>query len=117
MKGANYYGEVFAVREQGPSIPQSAGLFVELKTNVIVSPSTFDLSIRLGLSAFAGVRRVTVGVPILHTCTCTHNGSRFAACHVRPDYFVVVVVFIHAMQRLKPPHVPSVYSLYDVYWK
>ncbi|KAI5777841.1 Tautomerase/MIF superfamily [Geopyxis carbonaria] len=36
MKGADYYGEVFAYREQGPAIPQSAGVYVELKTNVIL---------------------------------------------------------------------------------
>lgn len=37
MKGANYYGEVFAVRDPGPVIPQSAGVLLQLKTNVIVS--------------------------------------------------------------------------------
>lgn len=36
MKGAGYYGEVFAVRETGPVVPTSAGVWVELKTNVIV---------------------------------------------------------------------------------
>jgi hypothetical protein len=35
-KGADYYGEVFGVR-QAPVIPRTAGMCVELKTNVIVS--------------------------------------------------------------------------------
>lgn len=37
MKGAGYYGEVFAVRETGPVVPASSGVWVELRTNVIVS--------------------------------------------------------------------------------
>lgn len=37
MKGAGYYGEVFAVRETGPIVPASSGVWVELRTNVIVS--------------------------------------------------------------------------------
>lgn len=37
MKGAGYYGEVFAVRETGPVVPASSGIWVELRTNVIVS--------------------------------------------------------------------------------
>lgn len=37
MKGADYYGEVFAIRETGPVIPASSGVWVELRTNVIVS--------------------------------------------------------------------------------
>lgn len=36
MKSAGYYGEIFAVREAGPVVPAGAGIWVELKTNVIV---------------------------------------------------------------------------------
>ncbi|KAL0635265.1 hypothetical protein Q9L58_005750 [Maublancomyces gigas] len=36
MKGAGYYGEVFAVRETGPVVPASSGVWVELRTNVIL---------------------------------------------------------------------------------
>lgn len=42
MKGADYYGEVFAVRETGPVIPASSGVWVELRTNVIVSRVFFS---------------------------------------------------------------------------
>lgn len=47
MKGAGYYGEVFAVRETGPVVPASSGVWVELRTNVIVSitSSAFPRSI------------------------------------------------------------------------
>jgi hypothetical protein len=49
-KGANYYGEVFAIRDQDPAIPQSAGVHVQLKTNVIVSRTApFASFLRLGL--------------------------------------------------------------------
>lgn len=35
-KGTSYYGEIFAIRETGPVVPQSAAVWVELRTNVIV---------------------------------------------------------------------------------
>jgi hypothetical protein len=40
VKNIGYYDEVFALREQGPAIPRSAGVCVELKTNIIVSPDS-----------------------------------------------------------------------------
>lgn len=36
IKGASYYGEVFAVRESGPVVPKSSAVWVELRTNVIL---------------------------------------------------------------------------------
>jgi len=42
IKGASYYGEVFAVRESGPVVPKSSAVWVELRTNVIVSTISFS---------------------------------------------------------------------------
>jgi len=36
VKNIGYYDEVFALREQGPAVPRSAGVCVELKTNIIL---------------------------------------------------------------------------------
>ncbi|KAI5844448.1 Tautomerase/MIF superfamily [Morchella snyderi] len=76
MKGAGYYGEVFAVRETGPVVPTSAGVWVELKTNVILENEfEFAKSLSEMIAKRYGRTEETVCVSIDHSACMVMGGT------------------------------------------
>lgn len=59
-----YYSEAFAVRDGGPPIPKTAGVLVELKTNVIVSSPLRELRLPRTPSRDGGSRQYVFLSPL-----------------------------------------------------
>ncbi|KAL7268810.1 hypothetical protein RUND412_008548 [Rhizina undulata] len=76
VKNVGYYGEIFAVRESGPVVPKSAGVWVELKTNVILE-NEFDFakSISEMIAKRYGRTEDNVCVSIDHSACMIMGGS------------------------------------------
>ncbi|KAG0636881.1 Tautomerase/MIF superfamily [Tuber brumale] len=76
IKGASYYGEVFAVRESGPVVPKSSAVWVELRTNVILD-NEFDFAKSLSemVAKRYGKTEDAVCVSIEHSACMVMGGT------------------------------------------